>query len=885
MDTGNPTGRDPSPAPAAFARAGRPVQDVLREETRRARWRRQLLGVRRPGDPADQWALALSGGGIRSATFCLGVLQGLARSPGPDPAGPGPGGDPAPGVPLPGQSMLDQFDYVSTVSGGGYIGAFLSSLYVPGRLTGEGPGADPVATARRVADVLREEPPGRLGRDTVFDAARPGRAALAWLRDNGRYLAPAGAGDFIYAMAMALRNWLATQYVVGTAIGAGMALVVLLHWLLLWTGVYGPEPIRGWLDWVEVWRSPLWLLAVPVVALWTAPTGVAYWFTHMSRGASAWGCGLAIAVVLLVFGLRAWPADGWRWIARLSLLGGAVALFGLLFHVVALDGRLRELRTGGAGVVTPVTLRRVRLTRWFGRSLTVLLGILALALVDTAALALQRVRHDWSELALSASVTGALVWGVQQVAQALGDRQQSRAWLARLPQNALLLAGGVLVWGLVAVAWESLVLAAVLNGAGIPADVDLSGLLAVQCQRAATVCVLLTVLAVTVGRFPGFLNLSTLQGLYAARLTRAYLGASNHGRFSGKAPGHRRRLSAAEPVDGDGLDLADIRLNPAAPMHLINVCLNETADPGEQLVQRDRKGRPLVVVPDGFQLDGQFWRFARDDGSSEVTDPPSLGEWIAVSGAALTTGLGRATSLGGSLLLGFANVRLGRWWPSGVRRDGQDGREAWPRRLLRTQVYLFDEITARFFGTRRAYQYLSDGGHFENTAVYELLRPGRRVRLIVVCDCGCDPQYQHGDLANLMRLARIDHGLELRVDEQVADHPLLGRVFGRLEGAGESGAARAASLVGVFAPGQPPDAPPLARLIVLKPTLLEELPLDVAHYRNEHAAFPQESTGDQFFDEAQWESYRQLGLQTAQRVFPQGGDEAYREAFWKHVGA
>src|SRR3954471_17764516 len=48
-------------------------------------------------------ALCFSGGGIRSATFCLGVLQGLARL-----------------------KTLDKFDYLSTVSGGGYIGSWLS---------------------------------------------------------------------------------------------------------------------------------------------------------------------------------------------------------------------------------------------------------------------------------------------------------------------------------------------------------------------------------------------------------------------------------------------------------------------------------------------------------------------------------------------------------------------------------------------------------------------------------------------------------------------------------------------------------------------------------------------------------------------------------------
>jgi hypothetical protein len=56
-------------------------------------------------DRAQLVGLAFSGGGIRSATFCLGVIQALARL-----------------------RLLRAFDYLSTVSGGGYIGAWLSTL-------------------------------------------------------------------------------------------------------------------------------------------------------------------------------------------------------------------------------------------------------------------------------------------------------------------------------------------------------------------------------------------------------------------------------------------------------------------------------------------------------------------------------------------------------------------------------------------------------------------------------------------------------------------------------------------------------------------------------------------------------------------------------------
>lgn len=143
------------------------------------------------------------GGGIRSATFSLGVLQALARSP----------------APVGGRPLLHQFDQLSTVSGGGDAGGFGRSLFVPGRLSGREPSAPtemPEAVADRAAQALAEDPPGRMHADTAWYLRHPGRSALAWLRDNGRYLAPTGAGDYLFAVMMALRNWAALHYALGT---------------------------------------------------------------------------------------------------------------------------------------------------------------------------------------------------------------------------------------------------------------------------------------------------------------------------------------------------------------------------------------------------------------------------------------------------------------------------------------------------------------------------------------------------------------------------------------------------------------------------------------------------------------------------------------------
>src|SRR5262249_26015130 len=60
------------------------------------------------------------------------------------------------------------------------------------------------------------------------------------------------------------------------------------------------------------------------------------------------------------------------------------------------------------------------------------------------------------------------------------------------------------------------------------------------------------------------------------------------------------------------------------------------------------------------------------------------------------------------------------------------------------------------------YVYLSDGGHFENLGVYELVR--RRCRYIVVCDSGQDAAHAFEDLGNMIRKVRIDFGIRIEID-------------------------------------------------------------------------------------------------------------------------
>jgi hypothetical protein len=214
------------------------------------------------------------------------------------------------------------------------------------------------------------------------------------------------------------------------------------------------------------------------------------------------------------------------------------------------------------------------------------------------------------------------------------------------------------------------------------------------------------------------------------------------------------------------------------------------------------------------------------------------------------------------------NVRLGYWWNAGVdpiartswKARAKERTRLFFHRLLPVQAYLFDELLGRFRGPNAPLWYLSDGGHFENTAVYELIR--RRLPFVVVCDDGADADYSFADLAALVRKARIDFQTEITfldaAELTALKSPELLAFFGSLEDLRrkEQGALskKRAALARIDYPGGA-----TGLLVVLKPALTENDPLDLREYHVRHPDFPQESTADQFFDEAQWESYRKLG--------------------------
>ena len=898
------------------AQMQRPETPSIDADSLRAAERRTQMAVKRPpGHDQVQWALCLSGGGIRSATFCLGVLQGLAKSASPLIAPQAPNNESQGGDPKqdPDATLLNQFDCLSTVSGGGYAGAFFSSLFIKGRLSGATTETDGQA-AKRAYQALLADPPGRMHSDTQYSAQQPGAVALAWLRDNGRYLAPNGAGDLMYAASIAIRNWLAMHFVIATSMLMLLSLLLLFrigatfmpNYVLLAEFLY---PVKVGL----IWWSTTWLMVAMMFCLCAVPLGMAFWLTHPSPGqglsdepriitaASTMAAGLG------AFGLACGAVGAWFygkdtvW-AVVLIGGGALTLLAIVYFAVSV------------WICRPPTIsaHRVCMTRGLSNTLGWSLLVAALAIVETAAMSAAAYMGREDFLPTSA-VIAAVVWLTRFIAQRLPEKK-SDSFLKKYPLDPLAGVAGIVLWFLLAVLYELFLLWIVADGNPSSARLFAGVASYSTLYLAAATTAALYIVAWVSGQFPGFLNLSTLQGFYSARLTRTYLGASNHARFADTTA---KKRSVAEPVRGDSFDVETLHANPMAPIHYINVCMNQTIGPDAQLVQRDRKGKPLVVAPSGFYLDGTAHVFPPQGTGGDMASRLSVGEWIGVSGAAFTTGLGRSTSLGYSLLLGFANLRLGRWWRSDVRSKSVEekyggasgpinsaapvkriGKDSLLRQAFTPQFYLIDEILGRFHGTRLSCQYLSDGGHFENTAAYEMLRPERKVALLVVCDCGADPDYQFDDLANLIRLARIDHGIEIKVNVAVAqpDHTLSpfftvpNELRRRADGTLPPPKEHCAILLDVFAPTvkTSSDAAAVpkqmtARILMLKPKLIDNAAADILNYQQQQPSFPQESTGDQFFDEAQWESYRKLGVEIASRVFPKDSNSAYGQAFWKSV--
>lgn len=867
-------------------------RELREQEYRHVNARRNPNGGPSAQPPEKVVGFGLSGGGIRSATFSLGLFQGMAASPG----------------------ILPRIDFLSTVSGGGYFGAFFGRLF----------SRDYIKKPKDVEDVLQGTKKPRV---------------LGFLRENGRYLSPNGAGDQLLAGASLLRNWVSIH------------LVLIVFWLTFFLAMHMVRLTIKQIPWLShnlprlcsgnFWGSPYLLPPVLVFALAVFPLGWAFWLIRSERqalkAAAAKARSASAATPAAPSTLTPW--SGWSLVLVLTLcllhpawgetvnhaaLGAAiVTLATLVWRIVVwmkarFQPKYRRKQAGASPVDWELHMNRWipnRLGLWLTSALVIMAALLVLGLIDSLGQSLYfyKLFHPktitWKGLTAFFGGIMTVSGYASRIAAAFskgpaGARPKlPLAWIATAV--ALLLAFVILV-GINALSYGFVW--------GFQKPDQSPSMLFVGLALLAGLF-----LSILFGQTWSFVNNSSYQGLYSARLTRAYLGASNEERWSDH--------SITEAIAGDDEDLARYWPPPnkkGAPIHLINVTINETIDGRSQMQQQDRKGVGMALGPCGLSAGVRhhlLLPFGEDPNIDPEGAPVSvypkakeefkifdypggrftgemlpLGSWVGISGAAFSTGTGMRTSLGLSLLAGIGNVRLGHWWDSGVVRDGVDGKIG-PRleRLLAyvfpVQTYILDEFLARFPGTAHRHWYLSDGGHFENMGGYELIR--RRAHLVAIVDGEQDQDYTFEGLANLVRKARLDFGAEIAflsetdLDNFVDDtvRPYLGTLEqlrrGRWEETPVPGSeGRYGKLLEIDPTGRSLVHAALAQitysessgpregwLLYIKPTLDGDEPTDLIEYHHNHPNFPHEPTLDQFFDEAQWESYRKLGQHIAEKLF------------------
>lgn len=708
------------------------------------------------GEPIDDAVgLAFSGGGIRSATFCLGITEVLAR-----------------------RKMLRQFDYLSTVSGGGYFGSFLSSYLGTG---------DPVTEAVKPS----EEAQARIKDAFVARTDQREPRPLRHLRNRSRYLV-----DDSFVRKSVEIGMVAAGILFNLLIVLPVSLLAALLTLSLNRSHFLGEP-----DWTRYWfpglSAPvsmilLLLMGLSALAVFIYPMLKAGSLKSMRRKGDSKardpGAQEPVAATsrTLAFWWKVFP-----WLAAATIVVLLCWLIPLSFHLY------HFVKTGAfvpwfGNLKIPVD----RLLGVFGLTLATLLGTLA-----------SRLKNN------------------------LGSGRVLK-YLALLsgPLLFLLVYFGVSYRIIFPIGSEHWHWASVFG---------------------------ITAVMVLWAWFLVDINTYSPHGYYRDRLSACYLRAKDKRAINTQDPDEN------DPEHVDRLRLTELNAWPAAPYHLLNATVNL---PSSNL--REIRGR-----------DGDFFLFSKHFCGSpmcgyyptaalEEADPHlDLGTAMAISGAAASSNMGWQTNNAIRLIMTLANVRLGYWLRNPRLDLDKTKKMKGPGPLM-----LFREMFASQMDENRHYLNLSDGGHIENLAAYELLR--RRCKFIVCVDGGMEPGMECADLIRLERYAAIDLGIRLHYD--LADLTLqpngYSNTYGLLVKIDYNPPATEADRRN----REPKDAK-WGWMLYMKLSMIGYGPGYVMDYKRQHHDFPHQSTSNQIYDEAQFEAYRALGEAAGESFFSQELMEGHDE--------
>ena len=370
------------------------------------------------------------------------------------------------------------------------------------------------------------------------------------------------------------------------------------------------------------------------------------------------------------------------------------------------------------------------------------------------------------------------------------------------------------------------------------------------------------------------LNEFSMNHFYRNRLVRGYLGGATHA-------GKDRRphpFTGFEFRDDKALATFTSARDYPGPYPLINTSLN-TSQGGDLDVQ-ERKAESFLLSPlfcgssrrrvgfiadDSQQLPEGYRRTtrymtgendvpqvdrdpdtSRESADARQTDPPGIkiGTAMSISGAAASPNSGYHTSPVLAFLMTIFNVRLGWWVPNPAKNDWKRQFPAFPGYLKYLSFELFGSATPD-----SAFVYLSDGGHFENLGIYELVR--RECRFVIAIDGEEDGDFTFHALGTAIRRCRVDFDAEIEICvDDIRPDPA-------------TGLSRSHCAVGRIRYKDNSEG----TLLYIKSSLTGDEGTDIAQYRKISPAFPHESTIDQFFSESQFESYRKLGQTACRQAF------------------
>ncbi len=936
--------------------------------------------IREAAHRARLCGLAFSGGGIRSATFNLGVLQGLARL-----------------------GILDKFQYLSTVSGGGYIGSWLAAWIKrecgapqcqadtdnqcsttskkagedqengntgqAGRKTCDSENKGFSAGGASVGDGSEEttktvekppaEPPGMDGfRKVLRGLNASGKESsgkidfknhrcceskpISHLREFSNYLTPRrglwGNDTLTLAVAYARNLFLTVSVLLGALI-AGVLFVhsaaVVYHHMLTFEdssmkwgnfaaftlflamasffsswdlttcrALSGPRraEIKGT---VAVSRSAFWST---IVSIWFGAAGLWHltryfsggWYAKLTDPGVLGTIGMSMAAIfmaVIVGGIAG------RVVVHRRSAGMSETWLHYFKRILAHFKRILALLVGSTAMVFLIGLCITVIHRWLDHEWTAviwgpLLVLIALSffttiIVGAGCRALDELEREWlarilapitkwsvlfcmlTALVLYTPVVNQWleikyksIWAALWAAISLAGIQLSRSggsvvpagtrrWIVRV---VLAVSPVVIVTGFIVIItlgfnqWGGEFFNESKAGQGGWSVIPRTDSDSLATGMAIGIGALLFTLvwSCLVG-----VNTFSLHALYGNRLIRAFLGASNLDR-------RWHPFTGFDPRDNE-VRLAELQPQSATyqgPFIIINAAINMVH--GSRLAWQQRKAGSFTFTP--LFCGYEFPPAAVDNGNGEERasggyvlssryadggkNGISLGKAMTISGAAASPNMGYHSSPALAFLMTIFNLRLGWWLPNTNTR--MEKKEIFRRRgPLMGLAYLLSELLG-MTSSRSRFVYVSDGGHFENLGIYELIR--RRTRFILASDAAADPAMAFGDLGNAIERCRADFGVSIDLDPE------------QLKLDAEEGLSCWHCAVGKIRYSDVDADAKDGILVYIKASLTGDESRDIIAYKARHPDFPHETTIDQWFDEDQFESYRALGRHITEHV-------------------